>query len=134
MKVNDKELVFDIDKEYTVSNISVDNWSSDVTFEEVTGYWNTVMFQNVEEVVKTDQQIDNNQAPYYQIVVTTHYSPNDIGGDYRKVTIKINGCQVRTFGDYYHDKGDQKASAYLSALDDFDIGYDVTYEDKDDYI
>lgn len=39
--------VFDVNKTYTVKDITIYSSSSDVVFEEVDGEWNTVMFTEV---------------------------------------------------------------------------------------
>jgi hypothetical protein len=35
------------------------------------------------------------------------------GGDYIKVQVLIDHVVVQTYGDYYHDKGDSKAEAFV---------------------
>jgi len=53
-----------------------------------------------------------------QIKVVTHFDPEDedCGGDYCGVSVFVNGKCVRQFGDYYHDKGCQKAEAVVDMV------------------
>ena len=47
--------VFDTNKEYTLKTIDIGNWSSSVSFEEVAGSWNSVMFDTVDH--RTEKRI-----------------------------------------------------------------------------
>ena len=38
----------------------------------------------------------------------------DCGGDYDEVDVVINGENVISYGDYYHDKGDVAADAFVA--------------------
>lgn len=70
------------------------------------------------------------------ITVCTHYDKDENGlhGDYRYVTITINGTEVRRYGDEYHDRGLDKArgfvDGYKSAVKDVVIDY---MEDEANY-
>ena len=64
------------------------------------------------------------------IRVLTHYLKSDpqFQGDYVSVEIFANGLKLKSYGDYYHDKGTEKVAGFLDALRLFeDIGT-VVYE------
>jgi hypothetical protein len=46
----------------------------------------------------------------------TFPSKNDFGGDYCGVEVVFDGKVVETYGDYYHDKGDAKAEAFIAGF------------------
>ena len=69
----------------------------------------------------------------YNLVVVTHYEKG-CGGDYSKVTVEMDGEVLREFGDRYHDKGREKADAYILAFFDL-FGHqevEVKYEMRED--
>ena len=49
------------------------------------------------------------------IEIITHYCKDepDCDGDYTSVEVRSAGKEVASFGDYYHDKGDIAASAFV---------------------
>lgn len=49
----------------------------------------------------------------------------DCGGDYSEVEVLIDDVVVVTYGDYYHDKGDVAADAFVAG---YLFALDVTYE------
>lgn len=53
-----------------------------------------------------------------KVKVITHFYKDDLecGGDYAKVTIELNGNQVITYGDQYHEKGIEKSEGFIDAL------------------
>jgi hypothetical protein len=69
----------------------------------------------------------------YNLKVVTHYE-NGCGGDYSKVTVEMDGMLLREFGDYYHDKGHEKADAYIMAFYDlFGLAeVQVSFEQRED--
>lgn len=55
------------------------------------------------------------------ITITTHYPDNDpeMFGDYYDITIDIRAGNMEyhmDYGDYYHDKGSDKAEAFVDAI------------------
>lgn len=38
---------------------------------------------------------------------------DDVDGDYDAISVMINGKKVAQYYDYYHDKGDLKAEAFI---------------------
>lgn len=50
---------------------------------------------------------------------------------YVKVTVEMDGEVLHEFGDYYHDKGYEKANAYVSAFYDLFGTAEVTVRDED---
>lgn len=52
------------------------------------------------------------------IVITKHYAEDDEGffGDYEYVTVRIGPKIVVSFGDYYHDKGEERAEAFVKGF------------------
>lgn len=37
----------------------------------------------------------------------------ELGGDYHYVTVEIHGHKVKNYGDYYHEKGFERAQAFI---------------------
>lgn len=64
------------------------------------------------------------------VKVVTHYSEEDTDfcGDYSSVEIFVNGVLAKEYGDYYHDKGSDKAEAFLDCLE-----YMKSYHIIDDF-
>lgn len=135
--------VFDTERYYTVSEIDVGNWSSTVHFEEVEGWWNTVMFDTEEGIMasrarKATPKIDSIDKRPKTITMVVHhlnvqtqarqngmtvekfteaYGDEDLyGGDYCSVSIQIDGVEVKRYGDYYHDNGWDKAEGFVHAI------------------
>jgi hypothetical protein len=53
-----------------------------------------------------------------KVQIIFHY-PNtdqDCDGDYYYVEIKVDGQIIKSYGDYYHDHGQDKAHAFLEGL------------------
>lgn len=52
------------------------------------------------------------------VTVITHYAQDDpdCDGDYRAVTILVENVQVAEYGDYYHDKGRERAAGFIDGL------------------
>lgn len=69
---------FEVDVDYIVVRTNVGSWSSDVELEGVKGWWNTVMFENVEPATI--------QKPNKLITITTHYPNIDIQAKQRNQT------------------------------------------------
>ena len=59
------------------------------------------------------------------IEVITHYPITDpeCYGDYWDIEMLINGDLLLEFGDFYHDKGQEKIAGILSFLDIMSIEY-----------
>ena len=56
-----------------------------------------------------------------------HYSTDDpeFQNEYHSVEIFVDGKKVREYGDWYHDKGKEKASAFLEG---FELGQRMPFE------
>jgi hypothetical protein len=55
-----------------------------------------------------------------KLTVITHYLEDDpeCYGDYDHITIEDeSGDQITSFGDYYHDKGDDKVDAFIEGVE-----------------
>ena len=55
-----------------------------------------------------------------KLIVTTHFSEDDtdFGGDYFSIDIKTeDGTEVTSFGDQYHDKGEDKVDAFVEGVE-----------------
>ena len=52
------------------------------------------------------------------VKIVKHYSIEDpeFYGDYGSIQIFINGDLAIEYGDYYHDKGQEKVDGFLDAL------------------
>ena len=54
-----------------------------------------------------------------KFIVTTHYSEDDtdFGGDYLSIDINLDdGTPIASYGDCYHDKGEEKADAFIDGV------------------
>ncbi len=54
-----------------------------------------------------------------KVKVVTHYAEDDtdFGGDYYSVDIlDAGGNVIARFGDYYHDKGDEKVEGFIQGV------------------
>lgn len=78
-----------------------------------------------------------------EIKIITHFPTDDedCNGDYYDVEVQIDGKVVASFGDYYHDKGQDKAEAwkdgYIAAMEQLAPTTQVTVDydsvaDRDD--
>ncbi len=67
-----------------------------------------------------------------EIKVITHYfkEDEDYVGDYDSVEITIDGKTVITYGDYYHDKGGEKAEGFIDGLS-YILGKKVEFNKED---
>jgi hypothetical protein len=49
--------------------------------------------------------------------IIKHYDKDpvtgELGGDYHYVTVEIYGRKVKNYGDYYHEKGFERAQAFI---------------------
>jgi hypothetical protein len=66
----------------------------------------------------------------YNLVIVRHFDKNE-PDMYDKVTVEMDGETLHEFGDYYHDKGYEKASAYTLAFFDLFGTDEVTVRDED---
>jgi hypothetical protein len=48
--------------------------------------------------------------------VTTYFCDEDCGGDYGTCAVILNGKVLIHYGDYYHDKGDEKAEGFIAGF------------------
>lgn len=69
------------------------------------------------------------------IVVIKHFYKDDIecGGDYASIDIEINKIKVITFGDYYHDKGEEQAQGFIEATKHFFPDCQILHVSINDY-
>lgn len=53
-----------------------------------------------------------------EVTILTHFSKDDTdcSGDYYDIEIIINDKVVMTYNDYYHDKGEEKATGFIDGL------------------
>jgi hypothetical protein len=53
-----------------------------------------------------------------KIEIVTHYDKDDpeYGGDYHNVEVFVGGVIAGEWGDYYHDKGDLCAEAFVAGI------------------
>ena len=61
----------------------------------------------------------------------THFDKDDedFGGDYASVSIFVNGKEVITYGDHYHEKGRERAEAFIEGLEyALDVKAKITQE------
>jgi hypothetical protein len=66
----------------------------------------------------------------YNLVIVRHFD-NEESDMYTKVTVEMDGEILQEFGDYYHDKGYEKASAYTLAFFDLFGTDEVRVSDAD---
>lgn len=66
----------------------------------------------------------------YNLVIVRHFDKEE-PDMYQKVTVEMDNEVLREFGDYYHDKGYEKASAYVLAFYDLFGTQEVTVKDED---
>jgi hypothetical protein len=70
--------------------------------------------------------------------ILTHYDKADPGftGDYLEVAVIIDGQEVRHYGDFYHDRGAQKAKAFCDGVEyvcqQADVQFALNREDAAD--
>lgn len=74
-----------------------------------------------------------------QIKIITHYLVDDpeFEGDYTQIEIFMNmglGHKlVKTYGDYYHDKGDEKAAGFMDGISALTDDYSIEEIEVADY-
>jgi len=53
------------------------------------------------------------------INIITHYEIDDVkfNRDYTSIDIEIDGKEMIEYGDFYHDRGQEKAEGFLDCLD-----------------
>lgn len=75
-----------------------------------------------------------------QARIIKHYDLNpetkelEVGGDYRYVTVEIHGNKVKNYGDYYHEKGFERAQAFIEGYAlaiGMPNGISITYSDAE---
>lgn len=66
----------------------------------------------------------------YNLVIVRHFDP-EASDMYHKVTVEMDGEVLHEFGDYYYDKGYEKASAYTLAFFDLFGTDEVAVTDED---
>lgn len=55
---------------------------------------------------------------FMKVEIVKHYedTDEDCSSDYWDIEIFVDGKLAKQYGDYYHDKGDEKADGFLDAL------------------
>lgn len=66
----------------------------------------------------------------YNLVIVRHFNKEE-PDMYDKVTVEMDGEVLHEFGDYYHDKGYEKANAYIAAFYDLFGTDEVRVRDED---
>lgn len=50
-------------------------------------------------------------------IITHFYNDDpDCSGDYASVTVELEGMVIANYGDYYHDKGEEKAEGFIDGV------------------
>ena len=63
------------------------------------------------------------------IIYSVFPSEDDVDGDEWQTHLELNGKIVAEYGDYYHDKGSEKAKGFIKGY-----AYANNWEEKIDYI
>ena len=63
------------------------------------------------------------------IIYSEYPSEDDIGGDEWGIQVELDGKIVAEYGDYYHDKGSEKAIGFIDG-----VAYTMGWKEKVDYI
>lgn len=81
------------------------------------------------------------RKPKYDYLQITYYTKDEgdeegsaIGGDYSWIELRDKqGELVVWYGDYYHDKGEEKMSGFIDAIKCFNAPYSIKieYEEKE---
>lgn len=69
------------------------------------------------------------------IKVRYHYFKDDTGcaGDYTSIDIYLDNQLKKSYGDHYHDKGQEKIEGVLDCLDFLGVEHTVIRENINDY-
>lgn len=70
------------------------------------------------------------------IEVIIHYCKNadaQCTGDYSAVTVNIDGKLCAYYGDYYHDKGEERADGFVDGMRYLNPDANVTYNKVADW-
>jgi predicted DNA-binding protein (UPF0251 family) len=68
-----------------------------------------------------------------KIEIRTHYPEGEMYSDYAEVSVHIDGIEVIRYGDWYHDKGAEKASAFVDGVKHIVKDVEVSKAAVDDY-
>lgn len=73
--------------------------------------------KQTDKFVRMYENLIQKESPV-QIKIVTHYDRDDIdcSGDYASIDIYLNGTKIKSYGDYYHDKGSEKVDGFLDGL------------------
>jgi len=63
------------------------------------------------------------------IIYSVYPNEDNIGGDEWGIDLEVNGELIAQFGDYYHDKGSEKAVGFIKGY-----AYIKGWKEKEDYI
>jgi hypothetical protein len=77
----------------------------------------------------------NNGGKTMKYKLVTYYpkSDEDFDGDYVSVALfDENGKEIVSYGDYYHDKGDEKMEGFIDGLK-YILGQDIVIEEEDEF-
>lgn len=51
------------------------------------------------------------------VAITAFYPPDGIGGDYYSIGVyAMDGTRLAHYGDYYHDKGEDRSEGFVEGL------------------
>ena len=90
--------------------------------------------QQTDKFVKMYEAIIQKETPV-KIKVVVHYSSDDIefNCDYYQIDVYMNDFKMKTFGDYYHDKGWERCEGYLDGITSFMTDVEIIRENIADY-
>lgn len=57
-------------------------------------------------------------------ILFCYETEEEFGGDYNSVEVAFDGKTVASFGDYYHDKGSDRAKAFIQGAE-FALGVEL---------
>lgn len=66
-----------------------------------------------------------------KILIVTHFTKDDedCGGDYYDIEVFVDGKLAAEYGDYYHDKGSEKAEAFVDGVN-FICGANIVPQER----
>jgi len=63
------------------------------------------------------------------IIYYVYPNEDELDGDYWEIELELNGEIIAKYGDYYHDKGSEKAKGFIKGY-----AYANNWKEKVDYI
>lgn len=73
----------------------------------------------MKKLVKPKKAKEAQPKKYQTALIVTHYESSDeeCDGDYYDIELFIDNKLVKTFGDYYHDKGEERVDAFIEGVE-----------------